>query len=230
MPTFDKYYQILTMKLKLSALITLILCILFADKINAQSAISLSTGISLDLNNSNKTFYHIPVSLQWAPFSDPKNPLLFEFDYAAPLVNKKNANAYTLNPYLPEEVTLQQNTHAVLYTASVGVKVYLFSIQQKSSFYLNLMAGFCHQNLKVIYKNYDNADYEVLNPDVNLKKGGIVLSMAVSYYFNKSKDAFVMLHMQSPLARKRPDYTLSHKYMAPMQLTFGYNFFYNKKK
>lgn len=218
------------MKLRLSALITLTLCILFADKINAQSAISFSTGISSDLNNSNKTFYHIPVSLQWAPFSDPKNPILFEFDYGIPLINKKNANAYTLNPSLPEEVTLQQNTHAVFYTASVGVNVYLFSIQQKSSFYLNLMAGFCHQNIKVIYKNYDNANYEVLNPDVDLKKDGMVLSMAVSYYFNKSKEAFVRIHIQSPLIRKPSDYTLSYKYMAPTQLTFVYNFFYNKKK
>jgi len=208
----------------------LLFVILFPAKAKAQSAISLSTGVSSDLNNSNKTFYHIPVSLQWSPFSSPKNPLFFEFDYGIPLVNEKKANAYTQNPSLPEEVTLQQNTHAIFFAASMGVKAYLFSIQQKSSFYLSLMAGFCHQNFKVIYKNYDNANYEVLNPDVDLKKDGMVLSMAVSYYFNKSKDVFVRIHIQSPLIRKAPDYTLSYKYMAPMQLTFGYNFFYNKKK
>lgn len=218
------------MKLKLSILITLMLCILFADKIIAQSEIAISTGISTDANNNNKTFHHIPVSLQWVPFSDPKNPLLFEFDYGIPLANKKSANAYTLNPSLPAEVTLQQNTHAVFYAASIGVKAYLFSIEQKSSFYLSLMAGFCHQNFKVVYKDYDKTNYEVLNPDVNLKADGMVLSMAVSYYFNKSKDAFAMLHIQSPLIKQLPDYTLSYKYMAPVQLTFGYNFFYNKKK
>lgn len=219
------------MKLKFILLLIVLFSIFSPVSTKAQSAISLSTGISMDLNNSNKTFYHIPVSLQWMPFSNPKNPLFFEFDYAIPLASERNANAYTLNPSLPQEVTLQENIRAYLFSISLGFKIHLYTNKRNNSFYLNLLTGVCSQNFKVDYKNYDKSNYEVLNPDVNLNKGGMVASIAGVYNFHKRKqDMFLMLHVQSPPFQNSGDYPLSFKFVAPLQLTYGYTLFYNKRK
>jgi len=40
----------------------------------------------------------------------------------------------------------------------------------------------------------------------------------------------VMLHLQMPPLQSTGDYPLSYKFVAPLQLTFGYNFYYNKSK
>ena len=218
------------MKLKISFLIIVQFFILFSVKIKAQSAVSLSTGISLDLNNK-PTFYHIPVSLQWAPFSNPKNPLFFEFDYAIPLVSERNANAYTVNPSLPAEVTLHENIRPDLFSVSIGFKIHLYTNKKNNSFYVNLLTGVSTQNFKLNYINCDKANYEVLNPDVNMHRGGMVASIAGIYNFHKRKqDMFLMLHLQSPPLQNVGDYPLSFKFVAPLQLTYGYTLFYNKRK
>ena len=88
----------------------------------------------------------------------------------------------------------------------------------------------CEQIIKVSYKNYDTKNYEVLNPDANSDVGGLVMSVAPVYYFHKGKrDVMLMLHLQTPLLKGNRDYKLSYDYVAPMQLTFGYNFYYNRK-
>ncbi len=204
---------------------------LFAAKANAQSAISLSTGISTDINNSN-SFYQIPFSLIWKPFRDIKYPVFLELDYGLPLGSKSTGDAYTLNPGLPQKVTLKEKILPYVFTASVGFGIQLFTTKKNSAFYLNLVPfSICHQNVKASYKNYDTKNYEVLNPDVNSDETGFVMSIAPVYYFHKTKqDMMLMLHLQTPLLKGKRDYLLSYKYMAPLQLTFGYNFYYNKRK
>ena len=212
---------------------TFIFCFLIfslsAANVNAQSAISLSTGISTDLNNSN-SFYQIPLSLIWKPFRDKKSPVFLEFDYSLPLGSKSTGEAYTLNPGLPQKVTLQEKIRPYVFTVSFGFRIHLFTTKKNNAFYLNVVPlAICNQNIKVFYKNYDTKNYEVLNPDVNSNETGFVMSIAPVYYFHKGKrDMLLMLHLQTPLLKGNRDYELSYKYMAPMQLTFGYNFYYNK--
>ncbi len=205
---------------------------LFATGINAQSSMSLSTGISTDLNNSNNTFYHVPISFQWKPSAYKKALLFLELDYDIPFANKRTGDAYTLNPTLPEKVTLSEEISPYIFTIAIGFRIHLYTSKKNNSIYLNLLPiGLCNQNFKVSYKNYDKKNYEVLNPDVNSNPGGVVMSMAAVYDFHKSKqDMRLMLHAQTPLLTSRGDYPLSYKYAAPLQLTFGYNFYYNKRK
>ncbi len=204
----------------------------FSDQSDAQSSISLSTGISTDLNNSGKTFYHIPVSLQWKPFADKKAPLFLEFEYDIPFANKRTGDAFTLNPGMPEKVTLFEKISPYIITVAVGFRIHLFTSKKNNSFYLNLLpVGISSQNFKVSYKNYDKENYEIANPDVNSHPDGFVMSMAAVYNFHKTKqDMMLMLHVQTPLLISKDDYPLSYKYVAPLQLTFGYNFYYNKRK
>jgi hypothetical protein len=220
------------MKLNTTFLISLAFLISISFSIHAQSSLSLSTGVSVDMNNTNQSFYHIPISFQWKPSSREKAPFFLEFDYDVPLTTKSKGNAYTLNPSLPSEVMLQESIRAYIFTASIGFRIHLYSTKKNNSFYLNLLPlGISNQNYKVTYKNYDKENYEVLNPDVNLNMGGLVMSMAAVYYFHKRKqDMQIMLHAQTPLLRIIDDYPMSYKSIAPLQLTFGYNFYYNKRK
>ena len=206
-------------------------CILLSIDSNAQSYVALSSGISKDINNTNKSFYHIPVTLQWEPFPDKSAAMFFRFDYDIPFPGKNSGESFTLNAALPQKVTLEENIRPVIFTTSLGFSMHFYTNKKNNSFYLNLLTGYCHQNIKVNYKNYDKKNYEVLNPDVNLNKGALVLSMAGVYYFHKSKqNMFLMLYVQSPLLIDIGRYPLSYKSIAPLQLTYGYKLFYNRRK
>lgn len=219
------------MKIRITLSALFIFFTLFSVGVNAQSFVSLSTGVSADINKPNKSFYHIPVSLQWKPFKFNRSPLFFEFDYDIPLSCKSTGNAYTLNPSLPAEVTLGENIHPYLFTISMGFRIHLYTDKRNNSFYLSPLIGLCSQKFIVDYKNYDKANYEILNPDVDLNKGGFVVAIEAAYNFhNRRQDMFLMIKIQAPPLQTTGDYPLSFKYIAPLQLTYGYKLFYNKKK
>lgn len=211
-------------------ILCLLLAGLFSGNANAQSSVSLCTGISKDINNSI-SFYQVPLSLIWKPFRSIKSPLFLAFDYDLPLGGKSTGNAYTLNPDLPQEVTLREKIMPHVFTASLGFRIQLFTTKKDNNFYINVVPfAICEQIIKVSFKNYDTKNYEVLNPDANSDVGGLVMSVAPVYYFHKGKrDVMLMLHLQTPLLKGNRDYKLSYDYVAPMQLTFGYNFYYNRK-
>jgi len=159
-------------------------------------------------------------------------------DYDIPVSGETTANAYTLNPSLPAEMALQEDIRPYIFTISLGWRVYLFSTKNKNSFYLDLLPiSICNQDFKVSYKNYDKTNYDILNPDVNLNNTGLVMSGGVVYkvLLKKNKDNLVvMLHAQTPLIQLHlsspSSYSLSYANVAPLQLTVGYNFDYNRKK
>jgi len=219
------------MKIKTPFLFISIIFISFSFATHAQSSFSLSTGISSDLNNVHHSFYHIPFSLQWKPSPRKRAPFFVELDYDFPFTTKSTGQAYTLNPSLPKEVTLQETIRPYIFSVSIGFRIHLYTNKKNNSFYLDLLPfGISTQNFKVNYKNFDKENYEILNPDINMNRGGIVTSIAAVYNFHKTKqDMKLMLHIQSPPLRGTGDYQL-HRFVAPLQLTFGYNFYYNKRK
>lgn len=220
------------MKIKLSFLLVFIIFLASSSNVQAQSFLSFSTGISKDLNNENHNFYHIPVTIQWKPFPRKRSPLYFDLDYNIPFIVKSTGHAYTLNPSLPQEVTLRETIRASVFTASMGFRIHIFTDKQNNSFYLNLIPfGVNYQNFKVRYKNFDKENYEILNADDNLNRGGLVTSMEAEYNFHKTKQDMVLrLHIQTPPLNSTGDYPLSYRFIAPLQLTFGYNLFYNNRK
>ncbi|HSZ86245.1 MAG TPA: hypothetical protein VK787_09455 [Puia sp.] len=212
---------------KLFFFLSLFSCIYFFA--NAQSFLNISSGISYDINNASKSFYHVPVSVQWKPSSNPRGAFFFELDEDIPFTTKSTGNAYTLNPFLPQEVTLQESIRGYIFAASIGFRVYLHKDKKLNSLYLNILPfGISTQSFKVNYKNYDDKNYEILNPDVNLKRTGVVVSMSAVYNFHNN--LMLMLHLQSPLIADKGDYPLSYRFIAPLQFSIGYNFYYNKRK
>lgn len=221
------------MKNNITFLIIVTFFLLFSFSVCAQSSLSVSSGISKDLNNPGYSFYGIPVSVQWKPSKKERAAFFLEANYDFVFAGKSSGNAYTLNPALPQEVILAENIRVSLLTFSVGFHIHLYTNKKNNSFYLNLLpVGISTQSFKVNYKNYDKENYEVMNPDVNTAATGLVMSMAAVYNFHKGKqDEFLMLHIQTPTGfGKANDYPLSYKSIAPLQLTFGYHFYYNMKK
>lgn len=208
-----------------------ILILLFAftfKKASSQSYVALSSGFSIDLNNK-KTFYHLPVIFRIKPFK--KSGLFIEGDYGIPFSRKSAADAYTINPALPAHVVLAETVVPQLYTISLGCEFQLYTNKKNNnSIYLDVAAGVSTQHFKVNYKNYDNLNYEVLNPDLSTDSSGFVLSVAAVYNFHK-QNMFIMLHVQAPPSVRAPQpyYTMTYKVIAPLELTFGYKLL-NKRK
>jgi len=207
-------------------------CILFSLTINAQPFIGLSTGISRDINqNPNYSFYHIPINLQWKPFRRRFNVLFFEANYDIPFAAKGMATAYTVNPSLPQSVTLQEKVAPYVFTGFAGASFRFYVNKHRDIIYINPMIGICNQNVIVKYKGYDKANYEVLNPDISSNTTDAVGALEIEYKFHN--DLMVIVHMQTPLADDQDEnyiHPLTYNSVAPLQLTFGYTFYYNKNK
>ena len=216
------------MRIKTPALFNVLFFIFLIPNLSAQSYISMASGVSRDMNNTI-SFYHVPLSVQWKPGNNPRSPIFFQLNYYIPFMGRSTGNAYTINSSLPEKQTLQENIRASMFTVSTGFAILIYTNEKNNSFQLNLLMGLCAQNFKVSYKNYDKANYEVLNPDINLNAGGFVLSGAAVYNFNNRK-MFLMLQFQTPPIQTTGDYPLSYKFIAPIQFTYGYKLFFKKKK
>jgi hypothetical protein len=222
--------------LRYTALI--ILSTLFAIILKAQPSLTFATGISTNTNtgSTSETFNHVPFTLQWKPFSSPTSPFFIKLDYDLPISGYGTGYAYTLNPSLPQEVTLQETVRPYIFTASIGFHIHLFAAENKNVLYLDLLPfGICSQNFKVSYKNYDKTNYDILNPDINLNRTNYVASIGATYSISLQKirdgnNLLIMLHLQSPLAAGTGAYPLSYRYVAPLELTVGYNFYYNKNR
>ena len=201
---------------------------LFAFQTNGQSLLALSTGISVDLNNE-KPFYAIPVTLRWEPFK--RSAFFIEATQGIGFDRLANADAYTTSTQLPEHKLLTEAINVNTLSIGTGGAIVLYTNKKNNRFTLNLSIGICSEEFRVVYRNYDKANYEVLNPDVGENLSGLYISGAAVYNFHKRKqDMFVMLRIQSPSSAGRPDYyTLSYNKTAALQLTFGCKLFYNKK-
>jgi hypothetical protein len=206
-----------------------IICILSFTAANAQSFLSFSTGISTDINHNRKSFYQIPVSVQWKPGNSKGSPLIFEFDYGIPLITKGSGEAYTLNQQLPDKETLTESIRASIFTISVGFQINLLNNGKKDMLCLDIFPlALTSQHYKINYKNYDKENYEVLNPDLNRNAGGLAMATALIYNFHKNQDMMAMIRIQSATFTKKADYPLSYNSIAPLQFTIGYNFYYKK--
>jgi hypothetical protein len=203
-------------------------CILFSISINAQSFVSLSTGISKDVSNNTATFYHIPITVQWKPFRKHWSVLFLESNYDIPFTGSSTGTAYTLNPSLPQSVTVKEKIRPYVFTQFAGASFRFYTDTiRKDILYVNPMFGICSQTFSVEYTNYDSKNYEILNPDVNLNAASLVVAVEVAYKFHNN--LMIMLHAQTGMLAGRGSYPLSYRFIAPMQLNFGYTFSYNKQ-
>lgn len=201
-----------------------IIPIFYCSYCKAQSFISFSTGLSYDLQN-HPTFYHVPLTSQFKPFKN--NSLIFEVSYEFPISRKFKANAYTLDPSLPGEITLNDKVAPSLFTVGVGFQIPLYNRNKNPGLYLILIPfAICSENLKVQHGNYDKEKYDILNPNVTRSVTSIAPSASLVFRFGKKEDnMLVQLHVQTVPITQNQDYatyTLPYKKIAPLKLMFGY--------
>ena len=211
---------------KVIPILILSVAIIF-QKASSQSYVAFSSGFSTDLNNK-KSFYHLPIVVRIEPFK--RSGFFIEGNYGIPFLRKGAADAYTINPLLPEHVVLTETIRPYLFTISFGGEIHLYTNKKsKNSMYLDIAAGVSSQHFRVNYKNYDKLNYEVLNPDLSTDSSGLVLSIGGVYNFRK-QNMFLMLHVQTPpLIIVTQPYTMTYKLIAPLEFTFGYKLLNERK-
>ena len=213
--------------MKLRTTCILIVFTFFSSHINAQSFIALSSGISTDLNNESP-FYAIPITLRFKPFR--RSHFFIEATQSIGFNRRAKVDAYTINQQLPEHVVLNESVKPTSISVGIGAEIVIYTNKKYNQFTVNLSTGICDEQYSVIYESYDQENYEVLNPDVSKYMTGLYASLAGTYNFHKKKqDMFIMLRLQSPSSAPEGRYELSYHKTAPLQLTFGYKLFYNKK-
>jgi hypothetical protein len=213
------------MRLRITAIFLLIT--FFASHIKAQSLIALSMGISTDVSNK-KPFYSVPVTFRLEPFKH--SGFFIEATQGIGFNRLSKADAYTANADLIEHVTLTEAVKNSSFSMGIGGAIVLYTNKKNNQITLNISTGICSEHYTVNFRNYDKANYEVLNPDVNENISGLYAAIAVAYNFDKRKrDMFIMLRLQSPSSAGFGRYQLSFDKAAPLQLTYGYKLFTSKK-
>src|SRR5665213_375575 len=167
-----------------------ILITFFSFQANAQSLIAVSTGISTDLSNP-KPFYMIPVTLRWEP--GKHSGFFIEAIQGICFTRLTEANAYTAISQLPEHVELTEAINLNNLSIGIGGAIILYTNKKNNRFTLNLSTGICTEQFKIKYRNYETANYEVLNPDVNTRFSGLYASVAGIYNFHKRKQGMFIM-------------------------------------
>ena len=200
----------------------------FALSFNAvafSQSIMVGTGFATDLNNAGKSFNFIPLEMQWYPFQ--KTTFSLKCNYDAGINVNSNGDAYTLTPDLPPHVSLSEKYRTGIFSIGICLNIGLYTAPNLNKIYINYVPLlFCAQHFKAVYKNYDNKNYEILNPDVGDINNGLATMFGIQYHFSGNKQ--FALDFQSPLLQKR-NKAMNHKYAAPLRLKFGYHFNYKRR-
>lgn len=169
----------------------------------------------------------VPLTCRWEPFKRSA----FFIEAIKPLVfpRLQKGDAYTTSPQLSEHVVLTEAINLKTFSIGFGGAFEVYTNKKKNQFTLNLSSGYCSEKFIVHYRQYDNKNYEVLNPDVSESFTGLYASVAGLYTFHK-RNRFIMLRIQSNSSARRNDrYPISYDLTSPLQLTYGLNFIYTKK-
>jgi hypothetical protein len=188
--------------MRLRAATIFILVMSFVSLANAQSFFSLSTGLSKDLNNKNP-FYSIPVTFHLEPFK--RSAFFIEATQSIGFNRLSPADAYTAKADLPEHARLTEAVKHSSFSMGVGGAFELFTNKKNNQVTIDIATGICSENYAVTFRNYDKANYEVLNPDVTSGISGLYAAVAGVYNFHgRQRDMFIMLRVQSFISRLWP--------------------------
>lgn len=191
--------------------------------LRAQS-VSLSSGIAGDINNPGKSFYFIPVRMEWQP--DDKKIVSIFVQYDAGLNANAKVPAYTLSPSLPPEIMLTEKIKFNILTVGVSFYVNLIKTNQEGSFGAYFLPfGISYQYFRVSYPSFDKQNYTLLNPDVKRKNSGPVTGIGLFYRFDRQK--MVSFSMQGNLFPTRPR-DFNYNYAVPARLMFTWSYPYKK--
>ncbi len=183
--------------------------------------LGLSTGISFDINNQSK-FKHIPLSVQLLLGESNRGRFIIQAEGNIPIAYKSYDSAYTLQTGLPSSQSIRKEITSRVFTLAFGYRFFVFPGKEGRLFLDVLPVGYSIQRFKVHYKNYDDDNYEIINPDVDLRASGLVTGFGLGYV---SGPWFARGQLFSPpldLANDFRKYKLSYNRASLFQVTVGY--------
>lgn len=172
----------------------------------------------------------VPITIHWEPFK--KSSFFIDATKGIGFNKLSKVDAYTANGQLPQHVILTEAVLPKSFSVGIGWAIKLYTNKRDNKLTVSLSTGIISEHYTVIFRDYDQVNYEVLNPDANKDISGLYASIAAVYNFHPGKqNMFMMLRLQSPSSKivEPYEYKSSYSRIAPLQLTFGYKFFYNKK-
>ncbi|RYY58493.1 MAG: hypothetical protein EOO05_16270 [Chitinophagaceae bacterium] len=183
--------------------------------------LGVSTGLAMDLNN-NARFKQVPLSVQWVPNSERRFAFLVKLDAALPLPSSRQVEAYTLQSGFAQSSSVQEKISNPWVALSIGFR-FRKNLQKGGRYFFAdlLPVGLANQWFNIAYKDYDNVNYEILNPDTELNKRGLFTGYGLGFVM---KNFLAQAHVYSPLLASKGDYKLSYKFNAPLSITIGYLF------
>lgn len=193
----------------------------------SQQQFSIATGIAIDVNNNSK-FKQIPISFQWMPGKSSKSRFFVKTDIALPLKNISYDSAYTLSGNRPHAIRERKEITCTWFTIDCGVRFFIPVEKNEQSLFIDWeIIGITSQSFKVKYNGDNGNHYEVLNPDVDLDRGGLIAGIGIGYI----KNSFIIQsHIQTPPLIASSRYKRSFIAGAPLQITMGYLFLNPKHK
>jgi hypothetical protein len=128
---------------------------------------------------------------------------------------------------------VQKSLRAHMFDLNAGARLPIHRHKGKNNFYTDvLLTAISHQNIQVRYADYDQSNYEILNPDLSLQKTIISLSTGFVYKYalENNNSLLCMLHFQFIpfVSTALHGYDLSYTFVSPLQLTIRYSFSYKK--
>jgi hypothetical protein len=187
---------------------------------SGQSRIGLSTGLAIDLNNSGR-FKQIPLSFYWLPGKPNTSTFILKADLSFPIGGGGKDSAFTLATGLPPAIAVEKTTRNKSWAILIGYRFVFKTSLDKNRFFIDFLPiGISQQSFKISYKNYNSNEYEVINPDEDLKRAGWVGCFGVGYTIG---NLVLQVQTQTPIiAVKTQDYAVSYHSAAPLSLTIGY--------
>lgn len=206
--------------------LVILLPVLLLSATAMSQSLLIAAGIATDSNNPGNPFNFIPVEIQWYPFE--KTTLSLVCHYDAGLNAHGKGDAYTLTPSLPGHITLKEKYRTNILTIGASLNMGIYTGGNHNKVYFSIMPlAYCLQDFKAAYKNYDNTNYEILDPDISKRHEGFTILFGIQYHFNRNKQ--LALHFQSPLLLAE-DKSSNYMYAAPVRLMFGYHYHYKKDR
>lgn len=201
-----------------------LLCIslffLIQFSLSAQSRFGVSTGFALDINNQGR-FKHIPLSIQWLAGEPDRGQFMVHIEGNIPLIHKSSDSAYTLQAGLAPAIAVPKEIRSNVFYVAMGYRFYFFPNAETKVFLDVLPIGYSVQRFRVRYKNYNDNQYEILNPDVNLRSSGLTAGIGLGY---ESGPWFARAQVVSPnleLSNNNTKYELSYNRASLFHITVG---------
>jgi hypothetical protein len=201
------------------------LCFCISLSANSQTHIDVYTGVFTDLANKNK-FQQFNLGCQIGTPAGKHYRFFVQLQASLPVFSSSFTKpAFTPNPLLPLQVTVQEKLTPSIYAFALGHSFLLTKPSDKqSSWQIILLTGYGWQAYGTQAKV--PAEYALLNAELPQKLNGFFLGIGTAWQYalpNKNR-IFVQLNANVYPFNNRFKQPSTFKAMLPLQLNVGYGF------